>query len=256
MKKRGRKKKNEQPYFGELQEEAILRYMNTDCAEEKNKIYMEYLAEPFRIMRESILRSYPTHIGNHLIEDVEHNALTHLVEQMVKYNPESPTKSGRPTKAYSYCGTIVRNFYRHHSKNSYSEKIVNVSFDDYFNENEDDEKHSYTLEYDVEVEDNMQVLIKKIIEKITDRLDNKESNLSEIEIVVGEAVITVLENWNSLFIEDFGDDKHFKATSNKFTKNKILLYLRELTGLSTKDIRLGMKGFREMYFLEKDDFYS
>ena len=256
MEKRGRKKKNIEFYFGEKQEKAVLDYINSDCSQEKNEIYNKYLAEPFRIMKESILRRYPAHVGAYSMEEVEHNALTHMLEQMVKFNPDAPTKTGRPAKAYSYCGTIIHNYYKNHSKTTYNEKTNIVSFDDYFDENKDDEKHSYRIDDEFDDDNSLQKLIKLIIKKIKNRLSNVNIEHTENEIIVGEAIIIILENWNVLFIEDVGDGRYQKNTSNKFTKNKILLYLRELTGLTTKDIRFAMRSFRELYFMEKDDFFD
>ena len=59
------------PYFGEREEKAVLDYINSDSQEEKNRIYNEILIEPFRKMKESILRRYPIHIGNYDMEEVE-----------------------------------------------------------------------------------------------------------------------------------------------------------------------------------------
>ena len=99
MNKPRKKRKEKENYFGEREEQAVLDYINSNCKEAKQYIYNKYLAEPFRIMKESILRRYSHHIGNYSIHEVESNALTHLLEQMVQFNPNAPTKSGRKTKA-------------------------------------------------------------------------------------------------------------------------------------------------------------
>ena len=90
------------PYFAEKEEKAVLDYINSNSSEEKNRIYNEILVEPFRKMIQSILRRYPIHIGNYDMELVEASALTHLIEHMVKFDPNKITKSGNKTKAYSY----------------------------------------------------------------------------------------------------------------------------------------------------------
>ena len=74
------------------------------------------------------------------------------------------------------------------------------------------------------------------------------------EIIVGDAIVNVLKNWQVLFMEDTPEGKYNKRVTNKFAKNKILLYLKEQTGLSTKEIRIGIKPFKEIYFLQKTDF--
>ena len=104
------KKKNEEyvsvPYFAEREEQAVINYINSTSAEEKNKIYNEILLVPFRKMIESILRRYPIHIGNYDIEEVESNARSHLIEHMIKYRPfiieYNETGSAKWTKSNIY----------------------------------------------------------------------------------------------------------------------------------------------------------
>jgi len=239
------------PYFAEREEKAVLDYINSNSAEVKNQIYNEILLEPFRKMIQSILRRYPIHIGNYDMEEVESNALTHLIEHMVKFNPDKITKSGNRTKAFSYCQTIIRNYYKDHSKKSYTEKKINLSFDDYVDEI--NENIEYTYELEVDTHDQLDKLIKTVIDKIEDRITNDQT-MKRNEVIVGDAIVNVLKNWHVLFQEDTPDGKYNKRITNKFAKNKILLFLKEQTGLSTKEIRIGIKPFKEIYFIEKIDY--
>lgn len=238
-------------YFAEKEEQAVIDYITTDSAEEKNRIYKEILLEPFKKMTQSILRRYPIHIGNYDIEEIEANALSHLIEHMVEFKPNTITKSGKKTKAYSYCQTIVRNYYRDHSKKSYNEKMSNLPFDDYFDELKNNEKVSYEFEY--EGLNKMEILINKVVDGIENKI-NDDISLKKNEIVVGEAIVNVLKNWHLLFQEDSPEGKYNKKVTNKYAKYKILLFLKEQTNLSTKEIRLSMKPFKEIYYLEKLDF--
>ena len=52
-------------YFEEREEKAVIEYILSDSLEEKNRIYNEILLKPFNIMKETILRRYPIHIGNY-----------------------------------------------------------------------------------------------------------------------------------------------------------------------------------------------
>jgi len=239
------------PYFAEREEKAVLDYINSNSAVEKNQIYNEILIEPFRKMIQSILRRYPIHIGNYDMIEVESNALTHLIEHMVKFNPDKITKSGNKTKAFSYCQTIIRNYYKDHSKKSYTEKKINLSFDDYIDEiNENTE---YTYEIELESQHQLEKLINNVISKIEDRINN-DPCMKKNEAIVGDAIVNVLKNWHILFMEDTPEGKYNKRVTNKFAKNKILLFLKEQTGLSTKEIRIGIKPFKDIYFLEKIDY--
>ncbi len=66
-----------------------------------------------------------------------------------------------------------------------------------------------------------------------------DPNMSENEQRLGNALVELFENYDDIFI---GND------NNKFNKNIILLSLREMTNLSTKEIRTSMKKFKKLYF--------
>ena len=241
------------PYFAEREEQAVIDYINSNSAEEKNRIYNQILIEPFRKMIQSILRRYPIHIGNYDMEEVESNALTHLIEHMVNFDPKKITKSGVKTKAYSYCQTIIRNYYKDHSKKSYTEKKINLSFDDYVDEI--NENIEYTYEIEVDNYNQLDKLIETVISKIEEKISSPNDVLMKRnEIIVGDAIVNVLKNWHVLFMEDTPEGKYNKRVTNKFAKNKILLFLKEQTGLSTKEIRIAIKPFKEIYFIEKIDY--
>ena len=239
---------NVEYYFGEKESQAVIDYINSNSAEEKNRIYNEILIEPFRKMKESILRTYPIHIGNYNMAEVESNALTHLIEHMVKFNPNKITKSGKKTKAFSYCQTIIRNYYKDHSKTSYKEKKTNLSFDDYVDEIEQNIEFSYEIE--IEEQNQLEKLISDVIDSIELKIKS-DPLIKKNEIIVGDAIINILLNWHVLFMEDTPEGKYNKRVTNKFAKNKILLFLKEQTGLSTKDIRIAIKPFKDLYFIEK-----
>jgi len=275
------------PYFAEREEKAVFDYINSNSVEEKNRIYNKILLEPFRKMKETILRRYPIHIGNYSMDEVESNALTHLIEHMVKYRPFiiEQNKKGFDkwvkmppeyrfwyaeeaneklksllgedsefnyrifnSKAYSYCQTIIRNYYKDHGRRSYSEKKINLSYDDY--SDEINENCDYSYEIETENQYHLEELINSVVDKIEDKIDN-DVTMKRNEVIVGDAIVNVLKNWHILFQEDSPDGKYVKRVTNKFAKNKILLFLKEQTGLSTKEIRIAIKPFKDIYFFEK-----
>lgn len=249
----GRSAKTDKPYFGEREERAVLEYIQSDSAEEKNDIYNEILKEPFKKMVQSILRKYPIHIGNYEIEEIEENVLTHLIEHMVKFNPEKITKSGKKTKAFSYCQTIVRNYYKDHSWKSFNEKKINLCIDDYYDEIENNSDYHYVAEnanYN-----GLDKLISDVIDDIDEKIET-DSTIKKNELIVGDAIINILRNWDVLFIEDSPTGKYDKKVTNKFAKNKILLFLKEQTGLTTKEIRVAIKPYREIYFGKKNSLFD
>lgn len=252
----GKRKKGtaKQPYFGDREENALIEYIKTDSVVLRHRLYNDILRPPFKIMIESILRRYPIHIGNYDITEVEQNALTHLIEKMIGFDKTKLTKTGQIPKAFSYCQTIIRNYYKDWHKKSYSEMITNLPYEDYHEEVETKPEYSYEID-SVDDHDIKERLINKIVERIRLRIDTDKA-LKKNEIIVGEAIINVLVNWHKLFQEDSDIGQYNKKVSNNFAKNKILLFLKEQTNLSTKEIRSSMKQYKELYFLQKNEFLS
>lgn len=246
--------KNNAPYFGEKEEQAVIDFINSDSLEERNIIYNVILIEPFRKMIQSILRRYPIHIGNYSMEEVESDALAHLIDRMDRYDPYTITKAGNKTKAYSYCQTIVRNYFKDHGRKTYNEKKINLNYDDYVDEFSNSNEFSYELDYrDIhDTTDHLELLINGVIDKIEEKITDENSFLKKNEIIVGDAIINILKNWKILFLEDTPDAKYNKKITNKFAKNKILFFIKEQTCLSTKDIRSAIKCFKDLYLFEKE----
>lgn len=247
---RGRKKK--EPYFGEAQEMAVIEYGIAKTWDEKNILYNTYLRKPFQIMIESIIRRYPITLGKYDIGEVEKLALSHLIENMILYNPNKELKSGNKPKAYSYCQTIVRNFCRDHSKKSCADILINQNFDEHVDDVES--KDDYSYEIDKSPSNRYDELLESVISGInTEIIENK--NLSKNDVAVGYAIINLLSNWEDLFPEELPDNEAYKVTTKKYFKNKINLLLKEETRLESKDIRLSIKQFKTMYFLEKSQIF-
>jgi hypothetical protein len=82
-----------------------------------------------------------------------------------------------------------------------------------------------------------ETIIYDYIEKLKVFVGNQQ--LNENERRLGESLIDLFENYNSIFV---GND------NKKFNKNLVLLSLREMTNLSTKEIRLSMKKYKKLYF--------
>ena len=248
-----KKKEKSDRYFDEKEEKAVVDYITEPSAEKRNEIFNNVLKKPFKKMIEIIVKRYPIYLGNYTIKEVEWFALSHLMEQIVKFNPEMITKKGNKTKAFSYCQTIVRNYCKDHGKKNYNEKKTNLFYDDFIDEI--DEKNEFQYEMDAPESNELDKLIKNVTNKIQEKIDDIE-NIKRNEIVVGEAIINVLNNWHLLFLEETPEGKYNKRVTNKFAKNKILFFLKEQTGLSTKEIRLSMKPFKDIYFIEKVTFYN
>ena len=214
-------------YFGEDQEKAVVNYLESTDEAEKNKIFNEYLREPLIIMVESIIRRYKLYRKDLEVEEIHNDTMSFLITKIHKFDH---TKNH---KAYSYFGTICKNYLMGAIQKDTKEQNRQVSYDDISSDIEDRTDLSYVIdEYIIDYRD--------VIIKLTISLEEfiEAEDLTDNEQKLGYALLEIFNNFDRIF--QVGD-------GNKFNKNLILLSLREMTSLSTKEIRISLKKFRKMY---------
>jgi hypothetical protein len=214
-------------YFGEDQEIAVVKYLESTDEDERNKIFNEFLREPLVIMVESIIRRYKLYRKDMEFEEIHTDTMSFLITKINKFDH---TKN---TKAYSYFGTICKNYLMGAIQKDTKEQNRQVSYDDISSDIEDRKDLSYVI--DEHIIDYQSVII-----KLTISLENfiEKETLTENEQKLGYALLEIFSNFDKIF--QVGD-------GNKFNKNLILLSLREMTSLSTKEIRVSLKRFKKMY---------
>jgi hypothetical protein len=222
------RKRTQKIYFGEDQEKAVVNYLESVDEAEKNKIFNEYLREPLIIMVESIIRRYKLYRKDMEFEEIHTDTMSFLITKINKFDH---TKN---TKAYSYFGTICKNYLMGAIQKDTKEQNRQVSYDDISSDFEDDPKLSFII--DEHIIDYRDVIIKLTID--LENFIEKEKNLSDNERKLGYALLEIFGNFDKIF--QVGD-------GNKFNKNLILLSLREMTSLSTKEIRVSLKRYKKLY---------
>jgi hypothetical protein len=227
LKKKGRKP-TQLNYFDVREEMAVIRFLESTSYEEKNKIYNEFLKKPLDKMISSIIRRYKLYRKDMDFTDIHVDTHSFLITKIDKFKPS------REKKAYSYFGTICKNYLMGQIIKDQKETNRKISYEDISTNLENNENFAYYIENDG-------LDSEKVIKHFLIELDRfiKEENLSENEIKLGHALYDIFENYDSIFI---GND------NNKFNKNIILLSLREMTNLSTKEIRGSMRKYKNMYY--------
>jgi DNA-directed RNA polymerase specialized sigma subunit len=221
------RKRTQKVYFGEDQEKAVVRYLESSDEAEKNKIFNEYLREPLVIMVESIIRRYKLYRKDFEFEDLHTDTMSFLITKINKFDH---TKNH---KAYSYFGTICKNYLMGAIQKDTKDTNRSVSYEDISEDIESRIDFSYTIdEYNVDYSD--------VIIALTNRLEDfiEAEDLTENEKKLGYALLEIFTNFERIF--QIGD-------GNKFNKNLILLSLREMTSLSTKEIRVSLKRYKGLY---------
>ena len=226
--KRGKKNTSTTNYFDVREENAVVLFLNAETIEERNKIYNEFLKKPIEKMVSSIIRRYKLYRKDMSFDEILNDTHSFLITKSDKFVPD------KNKKAYSYFGTICKNYLMGQIIKDQKEINRKVSYEDISSNLENRPDMVYYIENDAVESD-------KIISDYIGMLKEfiKNSNLNENETRLGEALLQLFETYDQIFVAH--DNK-------KFNKNLVLLSLREMTNLSTKEIRLSMKRYKKLYF--------
>ena len=178
-------------------------------------------------MIESIIRRYKLYRKGLVFEDIHADTLSFLITKADKFKP------AKGKKAYSYFGTICKNYLMGQIIKDQKEQNRSISYEDISSSMENDEKYAYVDHVET-------VATTEIIKKLIDEIESfmLVTPLNENETKVGFALIDIFSNYEQVFVH---------GKSNKFNKNLVLLSLREMTNLTTKEIRAALKKYRNIY---------
>jgi hypothetical protein len=221
------KKVSKENYFDQREEDAVLKFLQTDSAEERNIIYNTYLKGPLDKMISSIIRRYKLYRKDMDFIEIHNDTHGFLMTKVEKFKP------AKNKKAYSYFGTICKNYLMGQIIKDQKDTNRNVSYEDISPTLENRPDMIYYLENEkTEADDIIQVFITDL------KLYLESGNLSENEVKLGISLLELFENYKT----------NFEGTeNNKYNKNIILLSIREMTNLNTKEIRSSMKKFKKLY---------
>jgi hypothetical protein len=221
------KKQKSNNYFDVREEEAVRDYILAETKEEKEKIYNEFLRMPLDKMIESIIRRYKLYRKDMEYIDVHHDTHSFLMTKVDKFKP------AKNKKAYSYFGTICKNYLMGQILKDQKETNRKISYEDISATLENRPDMVYYLEFEkIDAERIIDVFLVDL------RAYVYENTLVENEFKLGQALIELFDNYGNIFI---GND------NNKFNKNIVLLSLREMTNMNTKEIRTFLKKYKLLY---------
>ena len=224
--KKTKTKRRKNHYFTKVHEDAIIRYTETNCIKERTDLYVNYIEPAFNEMVDKIVFTYKfTNLPN--IDYLRDECKIWLMTILDKYD------ASKGSKAFSYFSVITKNWFIHKVKRQQKRNKREVDFDNIA-------KH-YEEQY----------------------LSTDDSYLKEREEQeFWKSFYTELKSWDTSNMKD-NDLKVYKAINilfeskddiEIFNKKAIYLYLREITGLNTKQIVNSLKKFRKKYFNFKTDW--
>jgi len=221
------KKKPKENYFDVREENAVIEFLTATSFNDKNKIYNEFLRKPLDKMISSIIRRYRLYRKDMEFDEIHTDVHSFLMTKVDKFKPS------KNKKAYSYFGTICKNYLMGQILKDQKETNRKVSYEDISSTIEERPDMLYHIDEDVIDLDS--VIIEYTI-KLKDFVETQ--SLTDNEKKLGLALIDVFEKYETIFTS---------TDNSKFNKNLILLSLREMTNLTTKEIRVSLKKFKSLY---------
>jgi hypothetical protein len=203
-------------------------FLQAETTKERNEIYNEFLKKPIEKMVSSIIRRYKLYRKDMSFDEILNDTHSFLITKSDKFIPD------KNKKAYSYFGTICKNYLMGQIIKDQKDTNRKVSYEDISSSLEERPDLVYYIENDVVESDK---IILDYIKQLKTFID--VSSLNENEVKLGYALLELFENYDSIFV---GND------NKKFNKNLVLMSIREMTNLSTKEIRLSMKKYKKLYF--------
>jgi hypothetical protein len=219
-----RKKKRKNYYFTQIHEDAIVEYAKITCNKRRSELYITLIQPAFNEMVNKIIFTYRfTSLPN--IDSLRDDCKVWLTTILDKYDPN------KGSKAFSYFSVVTKNWFIHKVKQNARRARREIFIEDMINELDEDiiskEKQYDQLREEKEFWNNF---FQELSEWDADMLKENEKK-------VLDAVKIIFESSNEIEI---------------FNKKAIYLYLREITGLNTKQVVNNLNKLRKKYKVFKN----
>jgi hypothetical protein len=215
-----RKKKTKRYYFTKVHEDAIVKYAISADKKERTELYVELIQPAFSEMVDKIVYTYKfSTLPN--IDMLRDECKIWLTTILDKFDP------AKGSKAFSYFSVITKNWFIHKVKKNSQRYKREIQFEDLSKVAE--QSHVSSINGYSEVREKKEFWM-HLWQEI-DRWDQENIRANERKVL--DAVKVLLENSDDIEI---------------FNKKAIYLYLRELTGLNTKQVVSNLNKLRTRYF--------
>jgi hypothetical protein len=230
--KKGRRKikrKGDQPtlinYFTDKTQEQIIIYQQEADTEKKKKVYVKEILPAFDSLVENLINVYGFSVIYESKQDLKHECLQFLYSAVEKFNAE------KGSKAFSYFNVVAKNWLTIKSKQNIKRVQSYISMDDRDNLSKEDVEQIETQQFQPGFEElytmvNTHDYLIKLVAAIEDKTktDNEKMVVNAIKVLISN-------------LEDV----------DLLSKRAILLYVRELTTLSSKQLSIVLSSLKRHY---------
>ena len=224
LKTKKRRPRTKNHYFTKAHENAIIKYSQSCDNKVRTQLYIDFIQPAFHEMVEKIIFTYKFNTLPN-IEPLKDECKVWLTTILDKYDPN------KGSKAFSYFSVITKHWFIHKLKKNSNKTKKEISYDSLIKES-----------------DYQELIVRQ--EGYCELREQKEFWTS---------LLREIDRWNSINLKD--NEKRvieaIKVLLNSaddieiFNKKAIYLYLREITGLNTKQVVNNLNKLRQKYSLFK-----
>ena len=213
------KKRKSNHYFTKVHEQAIIDYVATPDLKIRTQLYINYIAPAFNEMVDKIVYTYKfTNLPN--IDNLKEECKIWLTTILDKYDPN------KGSKAFSYFSVITKNWFIHRVKKNTIRARREIPLSAIVGEVESQHISTTNEYYDLRTQREFWGHLHSEISK----WDTENLKLNERKVL--NAIKLLFENSENIEI---------------FNKKAIYLYIREITGLNTKQVVNNLNKMRTRY---------
>jgi hypothetical protein len=212
-------------YFNSDTQHAIVTFQGTEDKKERDRLYVQEILPAFEKLVENLINIHKFAGLYDSYDDLKNDCVNFLFETINKFD------ASRGTNAFSYFNVVAKNWLIIKTKQKTQKTKKNISLDDPSMLS----THARNIidEHNVLPSQDLLFDNARSIETITAMLyDIRNVARTENELMCINSIITIFEN-----IDDI----------DLLNKNAILLYMRELSGLSPKQLTTTMQVIKKYY---------
>lgn len=219
------RKKRDRFYFTQKTEDSIVEYVKEKDQRKRNKIYEENIQYSFDKLAENIINTYKFQYFDVPFSDLKHEVVAFMIINIDKYDQSLG-------KAYSYFGTVAKNYLILHNNNNYKKMKIH------------DDLEVVDSVYNVEidhVEQQSQEYTKEFIKLMIVYLDGKLPFIfkNKQDMTIADCVLDLFKNVNKI---------------ENFNKKALYLTLREMTGAKTQQITKVINSMKSYYLKARKEY--
>jgi hypothetical protein len=212
-------------YFNSDTQNAIVAFQASKSKLEKDKIYINEILPAFEKLVENLINIHKFTGLHDSFDDLKNDCVNFLFETIGKFDAE------RKTNAFSYFNVVAKNWLIIKTKQKMQKSKRNVSLDD-ISSLSSHERSIIEDHYSIPSQDSLLENIHAPENTLKVLYEIREKVKSENELMCINSIITIFEN-----IEEI----------DLLNKNAILLYMRELSGFSPKQLTTAMQAVKKYY---------